>query len=242
MKRSYKAHENKMPQGPVGRREKIGVYPKGKEWLLMRKKGKDIFSGYLGKNGLNLWLVLFFLVLGISIGAFTEKMMGTSQRSDLLNFVNTYFNVIHLDSLPKSQIFIKSLINNFKLLGIIFLSGSAVIGFPIAIGALTFRGITIGFAAAFFMEEMQMKGLLLAIFSILPQNIVLVPAYVIATAVSIGFSWNVLLKKGSVQNKGYMQFFWSYLSIFIVISGVFIIGCLIESYICPILIKMIVAI
>jgi len=208
----------------------------------MRKKGKDIFSGYLGRNGLNLWFALFFLVLGISIGAFTEKMMGTSQKSELLTFVNTYFNVMHLDSLPKSEIFLKSLINNFKLLIIIFLSGSAVIGFPIAIGALTFRGITIGFAAAFFMEEMKMKGLMLSIFSILPQNLVFLPAYVIAAAVSIGFSWSILYKKGHSQNKGYMQYFLPYISIFTVLAGVFIVGCIIESYICPILIKMIVAI
>lgn len=209
----------------------------------MRKRGKDIFSLYLGKHGLGLWVSLFFLVLGISIGAFSEKMMGVSQKSDLLDFVNSYFNVMHLESMSKSQVFFESLVNNFQLLGIVFLSGVIIIGFPIAIAAITFRGITIGFVTAFFMEEMKAKGIMLAVFSILPQNLILVPVFTLAVTIAMGFSFSVLSqRKNPVSRKGYLQLVSSYISVFIIFSILIFAGCLIESYICPVLIKMIVAI
>lgn len=209
----------------------------------MRKKGKDIFLLYLGRHGLGLWISLFFLVLGISIGAFSEKMMAVSQKSDLLNFVNSYFNVMHLESMSKSQVFFESLINNFQLLGIVFLSGVVIIGFPIAIAAITFRGITIGFVTAFFMEEMKAKGIMLAIFSILPQNLIFVPVFTLAVTIAMGFSFSVFSqRRNPASRKGYVQLIPSYISAFIIFSVLIFVGCVIESYICPVLIKMIVAI
>jgi len=208
----------------------------------MRNREKEIFGGYLGKNGIGIWIAVFFLILGISMGAFTERMMQASQKNDLLEFVNTYFNIMHLDSIPNTQIFLGSLINNFKLLGIIFISGVVVIGFPIALAVLTFRGVAIGFAAAFFMEEMKIRGLLLSVFSILPQSIVFIPAFVIAAAVSIGFSFRILSARGNrTPNNTYGHNFISYLAIYIIITIFIIIGCFIESYIGPALIRLIIS-
>lgn len=209
----------------------------------MRKRGKDIFFEYLGKKGLSLWIAIFFLILGISIGAFSEKMMGITQKNELLNYVSTYFNIMHLDNISNTQIFLQSLTNNYKILGIIFLSGAAVIGFPITLLAITFKGITIGFVAAFFMEEMKLKGLALAFSSILPQNLIFVPALIFAAAVSIGFSFNIISRRGNIaSDKGYLYHLSSYLTIFAFVGGILFIGCLIESYICPFLIKIIISV
>ncbi|MCG8482306.1 MAG: stage II sporulation protein M [Clostridia bacterium] len=209
----------------------------------MRNKGKDFFSSYFGKNGMSLWIAIFFLILGISIGAFAEKMMSVSQKNDLLMFVDSYFNVMHLENISKSQIFIQSLVNNYKILIIILLSGATVIGFPIALIALTFKGITVGFAAAFFMEEMKIKGLFITISSILPQNLVFVPVLVMAVSVALGFSSKILLRKGNTgNNKGYIYQLSTYLIVFMILGGIYFVGCLIETYISPALIKMIVSV
>lgn len=209
----------------------------------MRNKGKDFFSSCMGKNGMSLWIAIFFLILGISVGAFAEKMMSISQKNELLSFVNSYFNVMHLENISKLEILIQSLVNNYKILVIILISGATVIGFPVALVALMFKGITIGFATAFFMEEMKVKGLVIAFSSILPQNIIFVPVLIMAVAISIGFSTKILSKKnGGGNNKGYMYHLSTYLIMFMILGGIYFAGCLIETYICPVLIKMIVSI
>lgn len=209
----------------------------------MRNKGKDFFSSCFGKNGMSLWVAIFFLVLGISVGAFAEKMMSITQKNDLLSFVNSYFNVMHLENISKAQVFIQSIVNNYKIFVIILLSGATVIGFPVALLTLTFKGITVGFAVAFFMEEMKLKGLAIAISSILPQNLIFVPVLVMAVSVAIGFSTKVLSKKNASGNsKGYMYQLSTYLMVFMILGGVYLVGCLVEVYICPAIIKMIVAV
>ncbi|MFA5527859.1 MAG: stage II sporulation protein M, partial [Peptostreptococcales bacterium] len=147
----------------------------------MKSRKRYMSAEIFGKNGRNLWLILFFIILGIAIGAFTVKMMSLTQKSELSIFLDRYFNIAYLDNLNKNEILTQSLINNYKMLGLIFLSSILVIGFPIIFAVLTYKGITIGFTVAFFMEKMKMKGLGIALSSILPQNIVFIPVLILAS-------------------------------------------------------------
>lgn len=206
----------------------------------MKNRKRYFKADIFGKNGRNLWLILFFIILGISIGAFTEKMMSLSQKSELSIFLDRYFNIAYLNNLSKKEILTQSIVNNYKMLGIIFLSSVLVIGFPIIFAVLTYKGITIGFTVAFFMEKMQMKGLGIAISSILPQNIVFIPVLIIAALIGLGFSFEILFKKEGVHRRGYFQVLSGYCIMFILLCCILFIGCLIETYIGSILMKKII--
>jgi len=206
----------------------------------MKNKKRYFKADIFGKNGRNLWLILFFIILGISIGAFTEKMMSLSQKSELGIFLDRYFNIAYLDNLSKKEILTQSVVNNYKMLGIIFLSSVLVIGFPIIFAVLTYKGITIGFTVAFFMEKMQMRGLGIAISSILPQNIVFIPVLIIAALIGLGFSFEILFRKDGPHRRGYFQVLSGYSIMFILLCFILFIGCLIETYIGSILMKKII--
>jgi stage II sporulation protein M len=206
----------------------------------MKSRKRYMSAEIFGKNGRNLWLILFFIILGIAIGAFTVKMMSLTQKSELSIFLDRYFNIAYLDNLNKNEILTQSLINNYKMLGLIFLSSILVIGFPIIFAVLTYKGITIGFTVAFFMEKMKMKGLGIALSSILPQNIVFIPVLILASLIGLGFSFDILFRREGIHRKGYFQILSGYSIMFIILCGIFFIGCLIETYVGSSLMKIII--
>ena len=62
---------------------------------------------------------------------------------------------------------------------IIFLGGWMQMGLFLSGAAFLFRGISVGFTSAMLLSVYGAKGILLAVTSFLPQNILLIPAYVL---------------------------------------------------------------
>ncbi|WP_324823177.1 stage II sporulation protein M [Sinanaerobacter sp. ZZT-01] len=181
--------------------------------------------------------VLFFFLVGISIGTFMELMLSAQDKNELSQYLNANLFAENITSLP--QIFINSLGNNLGLLILIALSGITVIGFPVALLSVAYKGVTLGFSSALLLETLSLKGIVLILLTIVPQNIILIPTFLLAAACAINFAGNAIsarktgIKKNLTNNVG------SYLVYYILFSIVLLAGCLIESFICPILLQLI---
>jgi len=181
--------------------------------------------------------VFFFFLLGISIGTFMELMLSAQDKNELFQYLNANLFTENITSLP--QIFINSLGNNLGLLILIALSGITVIGFPVALLSVAYKGITLGFSSALLLETLSLKGIILILLTIVPQNIILIPTFLLAAACAINFARDAIsarktgIKKNLTNNAG------SYLVYYILFSIVLLAGCLIESFICPILLQLI---
>ncbi len=76
----------------------------------------------------------------------------------------------------------------------VWLAGLSVVGFTGALLILFVRGFSIGFTVAFLVRQMGGAGAVLALSSVLPHNLVAVPALLTACATSVGFAWSVVKK------------------------------------------------
>lgn len=180
-----------------------------------------------------LTIVLFFFLTGFTAGVFTEIQLSDEARKSMADFLS--YNVI--DKTPAegglSGLFLNSIALNGTLFLIILLAGLSIVGFPLALPALAYKGAALGFSAALLIDSLGGKGLLFIAFKLLPPNIFLIPAFCGAAAAALKFGFGILsggltnIKRNLTVKSG------SYLFFQILMGILVLAGCLVESLIAP---------
>lgn len=141
-----------------------------------------------------LFMVTLFIT-GIIFGAVMVNSMTFIQKQDLFFHLDRYFMQVNTEEVaPSKDILTRSFFFHVKFLSLFFLLGITIIGIP-AVWILNFiKGVVIGFSVGFIVNQLGAKGLLLATLSIAPQNIIIIPVYIIAGSLSMIFSLTLCYK------------------------------------------------
>lgn len=190
---------------------------------------------------LYLALILLF-VTGVAFGAVATGQLSPLQKTDLTNYLGTMYTSIAEDSqstLPKGEVFYQSVVDNVvKTTGLFFLLGLTIIGSPLILVIVFIRGFVLGFTVGFMMQEAMLKGLLLSATSILPHNLVVIPAILIGAGGSLSFAASASkallgLSKEGVSSQFVSTTFLSFCSALLLVMA-----ALIETYVTPIFIHL----
>src|SRR5690625_1708136 len=138
------------------------------------------------------FMIILFLI-GIIFGAIIVNSMNFVQKQDLFFYLDRFFgqmaddqSIAHIDILKSSFFY------HAKYLLFIFILGLSVIGLPVVWIFLFLKGLVVGFSVGFIVNQLGVKGLLLAGISIAPQNMLVIPIYLIAGGLSMIFSLSLL--------------------------------------------------
>ncbi|MEF9933770.1 MAG: stage II sporulation protein M [Clostridium sp.] len=184
------------------------------------------------------FIIILFFSIGLAIGGFTIKSISIEEKNELLTYMNSFFKVYSGESVSGSSVFMQSARNNFLSILIIWVLSLTIIGVPVALIVIGFRGFVLGFSVGFFIESMGIRGLMFSLIGIIPQNIVYIPCLLIAVVISLSYTTSVIRRrkgKGFSNNQGLS--FMSYSLIIGVIFIVTLIGSFIEGFISPLIIK-----
>lgn len=204
----------------------------------MIRKLNEVLSKNIKENIGVYFTVTLFFAIGISVGAFTVKALDVNQKQELVTYLNKFFQILNNQSINKNAIFYQSIKNNFQTIFFIWFLGVTVIGIPLTLVIISFRGFIVGFTISFLIQGIGWKGFILTLAAVLPQNVIFIPCLLIISATSLCFSIQVLktkIRKGIVSNIRSNIF--SYTTIILIMFGVMIIGSFIESYISPYLLQ-----
>lgn len=132
-----------------------------------------------------LGIVCLSFLFGVIGGAVAANLLPTGEQGKLSLFLQGCLEEQKAVSFP--AIFWKYL--KYDLL--IWLGGWMQLGLLLAGSAFLFRSIAVGFTSAMLMTTYGAKGILLAVTSYLPQNLLLIPAYLLMMTASIYYllSW-----------------------------------------------------
>jgi uncharacterized membrane protein SpoIIM required for sporulation len=83
------------------------------------KRNMNRASELIMSSGASFAAALFFFLLGISAGIFTELMMSSAEKEEMISYLDQYFLLSNPSDLAFSDIFMKSAGNNLGLLIII---------------------------------------------------------------------------------------------------------------------------
>ncbi|MGC8489571.1 MAG: stage II sporulation protein M [Clostridia bacterium] len=158
----------------------------------MLEAAQEPFSRWWSRHQTFAALVLTAFVLGSLVGALALQVLSLSERADLALLLSRFLHDVGASPGIGAGLFGAALLTNLKVLGLIYVLGVSVAGFPLVLLALFFRGFVLGFAVGVFVTLLHGTGFWLAVVAVALPNLVLVPAWLTAGAGGLGFSWRLL--------------------------------------------------
>lgn len=178
------------------------------------------------------FMIILFLT-GVIFGAVIVNSMNFNQKQDIFFYLERYISqIIAGEQIGNQAILINSFLYHMKYLLLLFLLGLTVIGLPLVWILIFIKGLVVGFSVGFIVNQFGVKGLLLASLSIAPQNLLIIPIYIIAGSLSMIFS---LILIGILFNQKVsqpiIQFFRKYVVMFSLLLLFSFFAALLEAFI-----------
>ncbi|MRG86479.1 stage II sporulation protein M [Salinibacillus xinjiangensis] len=207
-------------------------------------KRKNIRSNIQLNEYSSIYVFMFVLFLiGIIFGAIIVNSMNTIQKLDLFFYLHQFFEDVKDGSgLEVKELFQSSFFYHFKYILLIFILGLSIIGIPIIWLFIFMKGIVIGFSVGFLVNQMGWHGLLMATASVAPHNVFLIPAYLIAGSFAMIFSLHLIrrLFSAKIYQQSIRKHITQYSTVLIVVMVVALIGSIVETFISPNAMRIIV--
>ena len=154
----------------------------------MRKRKNEIFAiikNDILNNAKSYFIVFIIFFVGILLGVVFINQ--SKYKSEIEKYINTY--VDETKSLQNGDYFTelqKDIKNNILLLLLLWFAGTTIIGIPIVLGIVLYRGFCLGYTIAACVYVLgRMKAIVFIAITLLLQNIIFIPALLILGVSSI---------------------------------------------------------
>ncbi len=191
-------------------------------------------------NRLPLLIFVFVIfVTGICFGAFAVKTVDYEINQNLFKFFNGFINNYKDIEYDKANLVRNSVKFNLINIIIFWILGSTVILVFLIPILIFFKGFVLGFTVGFLISQYDMHGIIISVVSVFPQNIFIIPSFILAGAVAIAFSLDIIKNYRGSINLNFEDFI-DY-SLRMGIFTIFLLaGSIIETYITPYLFSLVV--
>lgn len=194
------------------------------------------------KKNLNTYFFLFLaFVVGISAGAFTVNGLSAVQRSELSNYFTGFVQLLDKQQVDSSELLKMSLLENMKLVCVLWVLGVSIIGIPFIYIAIGIRGFMTGFSSGFIIKALGVKGVMFSAVTLLPKDLVIVPCIIALGVSGINFSLSIIRKRSikHISKESLKSNFAAYSFVTLVYSSIVFLGVMLEAYIIPVFVRMI---
>ena len=196
---------------------------------------------YIQKNmGIYILIVILFSA-GVLAGAFLVRGLEESQNEALQQYFDLFISsCLENQALEGRAILGQSVKINFQHLFLIWISGLFIFGFPVTAFLVSWRGFSVGFTVGFLVQRSALRGVLFALGSILPHSLLIIPALIVISVTGFSFSW--LRFRSYLEKRSYpaRKHLFPYTAITFLLGLLMMAGCLVEAYISPVFIRLLV--
>lgn len=182
--------------------------------------------------------VTVLFMMGVVFGGIFVGALDLTQTEGLLNYLGHFFQGLQHDEIADPAITFKhALGGHMKTLGLMWILGVSVIGIPVLCIYIFIKGLVIGFTVGFLVNQLSWNGLWFALASVVPQNLLAIPALIIVAVSGIYFSL-YLVKNRLIKHRGtiYPQFV-SYCLLVSCMAVLLLFAAGIEAYLSPSIMK-----
>jgi stage II sporulation protein M len=194
------------------------------------------------KENLHLYIFITILfMMGVVFGALMVNALSLEQKQDLARYMGSFFQTVSLGGADTHEPSLMQTFGlHFKWIVLIWLLGVSVVGLPLVLVLDFMKGMLVGFAVGVLISEFAWKGMIFAMVSVVPQNMVIVPVIIISSVAAMSFS-TYLVKHRFLQktNGSATAKFVSYTSLVLTLITIMFLVALFESYVSPKLISMV---
>lgn len=211
----------------------------------MFKRLRRAFLEYIRENSGIYTVVTIFFLGGLVSGAIVVRFLDEKQLVELGTAVSGFLEVLKSGTnevLAPLALLKSSLQKNTLFIIIVWVLGFLWMGFPLVLAAVATKGFALGFTVAFIVSRSSLKGMVFCLAALLPHNLFLVPAYILATAAALTLSLlkfkDRLGKRHINRSKYYRDYCYFMILIFILI----LFGAFVEAYITPVFMRLAAAV
>ena len=192
-------------------------------------------------SSIYLFVVVLFL-MGVIFGAVVVNSLTFSQKEDLAYYLSQFFGEVSNGKVAASKdVFAQSLFDNSKFIGMMGILGISIIGLPVILIVLFMKGLVIGFTVGFLVNQMGWNGFLLSFVSVLPQNFIIIPVFIITATVAVSISLKMIRRQFMKKiSEPILPLLGRYALVFVVAGLFLVIAALFEAYISPSLMKTVI--
>ncbi len=213
--------------------------PKAREGYILKKYLGGVNGAIKENKGIFLCILLFFLI-GLVLGSYTVFYMSEVDKKELSSYYTNFIGVLKNNPINYAGIIWDSIKNNLIFIVIIILLGFTIIGTPFILIMDLIKGYIIGFTFSMLVAIMGNKGILMAFIALVPQNIVFIICVFVSSIIALKYSIIRLKTKVSQKADISSKFSKEYINSYIFIIIMLVFGILIETYISPNLIRLVI--
>ena len=160
-------------------------------------KIKNVIINYVSNNIKEYILITLLFIIGILVGVIIINNCDDSQNTEISNYITEFINKFKdTSNIDKTSLIMSSIKSNIILTIIIWISGTTVIGVPIVLTVILFRGLCLGYTISAITYTLGTgKGILFSLISLCAQNILFIPALL-----SLGVS-SIKLYKSIIKDR-----------------------------------------
>ena len=204
------------------------------------KKVSNIMStmiAYSKKNSKEYILVILIFLIGLLMGVMFINNSSQESENIIVTYISEFMEKFKtIENIDKASLVTDSIKSNLLLAVIIWLAGTTIIGMPIVLGLILFRGFCLGFTISSITFTFGVgKGILFCILTIFLQNIFFIPAILTMGVSSIKLYKSIINDRRKENIKIEII---RHTIISLIMLGVLILACFIENEISVGLLKI----
>lgn len=198
-------------------------------WNTPMKHSKSLHEQF----PLYIFVSVLFL-MGVIFGALLVNAMSLDQKQDLARYLGSFFNsVIQGNEHSYFSTFLDAFFSHLKWVLIIWLLGLSVVGLP-GVFILDFlKGVLLGFTIGYLVGQLSWKGMVFALASLAPQNLIIIPVIMMMSVFAITFSLAMVRTRFMNQQGNMQQALIQYCVQSLVMVGLILAVALFETFITP---------
>lgn len=176
-------------------------------------------------------LITAIFVIAVILGNHRVDSLEGGVKDHLAGLIDTYLQAEEVGASEGNNLLWGAFLNQARIVGTIWFLGLTIIGFPLILAVVFYRGFSLGFTVGFLIHEKAGAGVLLSIISILPQNLVYIPALIVWAVLGLNFSAYIFRGRGTEMV--FLRAFLSFAFLFVLFLAIFFIGAFIEAFLSP---------
>jgi len=186
-----------------------------------------------------LTFVLVIFILGVSFGAIAVKTVDYSVKENVFSYFNNFMDGYNQIKYSQTNLIGESIKFNLISISIIWAFGLSMFLMPLITILIFFKGFVLGFTVGFLVSEYSFKGILIALTAVFPQNVIIIPIYIISSVMSIYISIRIF-KYYRGQTKIAFEELMIYSLEMTVLASILLVASLVETYLSPLFLKFLV--
>lgn len=209
---------------------------------MKKKMYQNIVATHFREHSSIYLFVIVLFLMGVIFGAVVVNSLSFSQKEDLFYYLSQFFGQVSNGKVAtSSDLLSQSFFHNSKFIGLMGILGISIIGLPVILILLFMKGMVVGFTVGFLVNQMGWNGFLLSFVSVLPQNLIIIPIFIVTATVAVSISLKMIRRQFMKKiSEPILPMLGKYMVLFL-IAGIFLaFAAAIEAYLSPSLMKAVI--